>query len=475
MKLKAIVWVGFLLSLTLPGAAQGYGAYRADPWNDGKGATLRQRSGNGGGYAEVYGSYIQGNLRSSSEAGSAWTAGARTGGLKHFDRVSLTGQAAVSQTMGYRSAGSLLSRPASYLFDFYEFSPALKIRQDAELSGGLCQDLSAAWQWGIRGKVAFSKIVKQETLAHNTSFLSSGLRPGIQYRKGSFAMAASYQFSYEAERIRLNQELSPGEDTPTVFFDEGLFYGSETPWYLSPIHSDEGFLVRKFSHGAAFQLSEKALYAGLSSRWSRGEVWANAVSSSLYDFSSWDLDGDLDWSRGPHRLHASVDYLWMEHQPLPENDPSASRLTLKTALQYGFVGRGWSFAAVASLLDREGCTLVNARYRVDQQVLIPALDTRWTLALGQAGLRLAAGWTCGTLSESGPSLPSGTVANRLDRYFVRYREHMVSHKIVLSPGVRWRFGGGLYADAALWWNHGFRLEYLGADRISGTLAFGYEF
>jgi hypothetical protein len=52
---------------------------------------------------------------------------------------------------------------------------------------------------------------------------------------------------------------------------------------------------------------------------------------------------------------------------------------------------------------------------------------------------------------------------------------MVSHKIVLSPGLRWRFGGGLYADAALWWNHGFRLEYLGADRISGTLAFGYEF
>lgn len=470
---KCIICLVISLSLIpLPGLSQSYDrSYKGNPWNDGKGPTGLRLVGTGGAFAEGYGSYIQGNLRSSSEAASAWTAGTRAAVLRHHDRVSLAGSLDLSQTWGQGMAGSMMARPGAYLIDFYEFSPAPKLCQNADLSATLCQDLSASWRWGVKGDFGFVRKRKQETLSHAASYLMAGIQPGIQYRQDRFALALNYQFLYNTDRVRVTEARGAAEP-PTVFSDIGLYYGREDPWEKSLVGGGDLIFDESF-HSLSLQLSEGNLYAGMAVRLRDGHL--TRAQESMFHFSGWDLDSDLDWHRGPHRLHASVDFLSQTNRDpgFSESQPLPNRSTLKGAFQYGFSGKGWGFSAVASMLDREGSSLAGGSYTVTQQVLIPSLDMRWTLALGRAGLSLGAGWTCGWLTESLP--PPGAPPLRLSRYFVKYREHMTSHKITLSPGLRYRFGNGLYTDASVWWNHGFRMQYLGTDRVSMTFRVGYEF
>lgn len=469
MRKQVIILSLCLTLMPLCGLSQSYDrSYKGNPWNDGKGPTGLRLVGTGGAFAEGYGSYIQGNLRSSSEAASAWTAGTRAAALRQYDRLSLAGSLDLSQTWGQGMAGSLMARPGAYLVDFYEFSPAPKLCQNADLSATLCQDLSDAWRWGVKGDFGFARKRKQETLSHTASYLMAGIQPGIQYRQDRFALALNYQFLYNTDRVRVTEAKGAAEH-PTVFSDVGLYYGTEDPWEKSLV--GEEVIFDETFHGLSLQLSEGNLYAGTAVRLRDGHLFR--AQENLFHFSGWDLDADLEWRRGPHRLHASVDFFSQAGRSSGSSGSQPTRSTLKGALQYGFSGKGWGFSAVASMLDREGSTLAGGSFTVTQQVLIPSLDTRWTLSLGRALFSLGAGWTCGRLTES--LLPPGANPLRLDRYFVKYREHMTSQKITLAPGLRYRFAGGLYADAAVWWNHGFRMQYLGSDRVSATLRVGYEF
>lgn len=482
------------LLLTLPSQAQN-DAWRSNPWDDGKGATGIRLTEASGAYAESYGSFVTGGLRSSSEAASAWTAGVKTAALRHFGRFSAAGSFGYEQLWGRDMCGSMFVRPGFYPIDVYEFTPGAKVRQTYDLSGRISIDLSPSWRLGVGTDFQSANFAKRKDLRHTTYLLDFSFLPGIQYHRGRFAVALNYFLSKNAETVRAEQ-IGTKVASYDAFLDKGLYYGLGSLWTGSGMHLDEagvdGLPVSEWLQGGSLQLSRGGLYFGVRARVRNGR--AGEKQRVWYRFRGWDLDADLDYRFGPHRLHGAFGYL------AQANDESAleqkteggvtttitigsnrvfSRSVAKGSLVYDYSGKGWGLRAEASLTDREGAASVMYPYVSTQHLLIPALETEGSWTAGCFDLRLTLGWTMGCLTEADRTVPHSVTPEsspeRLDRYFLRYREHMTAQKIVVCPGLRWRFAAGFFADASLWWNHGFGLEYLGPDRMCPTLKLGYNF
>ena len=483
------------LLLTLPSQAQN-DAWRSNPWDDGKGATGIRLAEASGACAESYGSFVTGGLRSSSEAASAWTAGVRTAAVRHFDRFSAAGSFGYEQLWGRDMCGSMLIRPGFYPIDVYEFTPGAKVRQTYTMSGRISIDLSPSWRLGVGTDFQSANFAKRKDLRHTTYLLDFSVLPGIQYHRGRFAVALNYILSKNAETVRAEQ-IGTKVASYDAFLDKGLYYGQGCSlWTGSGMHLDEagvdGLPLSEWLQGGSLQLSQGGLYFGVRSRVRHGK--AGEKQRVWYRFDGWDLDADVDYRFGAHRLHGSFGFF------AQDNDESAleqkteggvtttitigsnrvfSRSVAKGSLAYAYTGKDWGLRAEASLTDREGAASVMYPYVCVQRLLMPALDAEASWTAGCFDLRLSLGWTMGWMDEEGRTVPHAATPNsspaRLESYFRRYRDHMTAQKISVCPGLRWHFTGGLYADASLGWNHGFHLRYLGPDRLCPTLKLGYNF
>ena len=462
MSKRILFLIAWLLSFAA--SAQTYDkAYLGNPWNDGKGATGLRLNRLEGAFAETYGSFVKGNLRSSSEAASAWTAGIKTAAVRHFGRFSAAGSFGYEQFWGRNMAGSMLIRPAYYPVDVYEFTPGPKVRQTYLMSGALCADISESWRIGTRLAFTSANLAKLKDLRHTTYLMDFSVLPGIQYHRDRFAVALNYLYARSVETIRAEQ-VGTKVASYEAFLDKGLFYGVGQLWTGSGVHLDEtgvdGFPLREQMHGVSLQLSQGNFYAGVLARLRSGQ--AGEKQRVWYRFRGWDLDADAEYrfktAGGSHSLHASFDFLSQGNNEYALEQKTEGgvtttvtlgsnrvfgRSTAKAALRYAFTGRVMGFSLTGSFLDREGAASVMYPYLSTQRVWIPSVDARVSALAGPVAFRLDLGWACGKLSEQDTQVPHTvepvSVPQRLERYFVRYREHMTCQKIVVAPGLRWRF------------------------------------
>ena len=251
------------LLVTALSQAQTYDqAWHSNPWNDGKGATGIRLSEASGAYAESYGSFITGGLRSASEAASAWTAGVKTAAVRHFARFSAAGSFGYEQMWGEDMCGSMLVRPGFYPVDIYEFTPGSKVRQTYDMTGDLSIDLSPSWRAGVGTRFTSANYAKRKDLRHTTYLLDLALQPGIQYHRGRFAVALNYILSKNGETVRAEQ-VGTKVASYDAFLDKGLYYGTGQLWTGSGIHLDEagvsGFPLSEWLQGGSLQLSRDGL------------------------------------------------------------------------------------------------------------------------------------------------------------------------------------------------------------------------
>ncbi len=488
------------LLVTFASQAQSYEmAWRSNPWNDGKGATGIRLVEASGAYAESYGSFITGGLRTSHEAPSAWTAGVKTAAVRHFGRFSAAGSFGYEQMWGKDMCGSMLIRPGYYPVDVYEFTPGPKVRQTYDMSGDLSVDLSPSWRLGVGTDFMSANYAKRKDLRHTTYLLDFSVLPGIQYHKGRFAVALNYILSKNGETVRAEQ-VGTKVSTYDAFLDKGLFYGTGQLWTGSGMHLDEagvdGFPLSEWLQGGSVQLSRDGWYFGVRSRVRRGQ--AGEKQKVWYRFNGWDLDADLDYrfrtGAGMHRLHGAFSFF------AQDNDESAleqkteggvtttvtiganrvfSRSVASGSLRYDFTGKGWDLSVETSLTEQEGAASVMYPFLFQERTLVPAADLCIRAVAGRFTFRMASGWSCGTLTGTDRQVAHSVTAvsspERLESYFLRYQDQLTAQKISLSPGLRYTFGKGLYADAGLWWCHGFNVQYIGPDRVEATLKLGYNF
>lgn len=499
MNKRILTFLAALLVSALSLAQSYEAAYRANPWNDGKGSTGIRLTEAGGAYAESFGSFTMGGLRGTSEAASAWTAGVKTAAVRHFGRFSVAGAFGYEQLWGKDMCGSMLIRPGYYPIDVYEFTPGPKVRQTYEMRGELSIDLSPSWRVGVGTAFTSANLAKRKDLRHTTYLLDLGVQPGIQFHRGDFAIALNYLLSKNAETVRAEQ-VGTKVASYDAFLDKGLYYGVGQLWTGSGIHLDEagvdGLPLSELVQGASLQLSRGGLYFGALARWRSGQ--AGEKQKVWYRFGGWDLDADLDYrfasGSGTHTLHAGFTLF------AQDNDESAleskteggvtttltlgsnrifSRREAQGSLRYAFTGRRWDFSASASLTDREGVSSVMYPYVRGEQLLIPAADLGVTVRAGRFAFSLASGWSCGALNSSEREVAHSatplSAPTRLDVFFIKYRELETAQKLTLAPGVRCCFGPGLYVDAGLWWRHGFGMQVLGSDRVEASLILGYNF
>ena len=499
MNKRILVLLAALMVSALSLAQSYESAYRANPWNDGKGSTGIRLTETGGAYAESYGSFTTGGLRGTSEAASAWKAGVKTAAVRHFGRFSVAGAFGYEQLWGQDMCGSMLIRPGYYPIDVYEFTPGPKVRQTYDMGGELSIDLSPSWRVGVGTAFTSANLAKRKDLRHTTYRLDLGVQPGIQYHNGRFAVALNYILSKNAETVRAEQ-VGTKVASYDAFLDKGLYFGVGQLWTGSGIHLDEagvdGLPLSELMQGASLQLSRGGLYLGAMARWHSGQ--AGEKQKVWYRFGGWDLDADLDYRLetgcGAHTLHAGVDFFAQDNdESVLESKTEGgvtttltlgsnriySRREARGSLRYAFAGRRWDFSAAASLTDREGVSSVMYPYVRGEQLLIPAADLRATVRAGRFAFSLASGWSCGTLKgserEVAHSATPLSAPTRLDAFFIKYRELETAQKLTLAPGVRCGFGPGLYVDAGLWWRHGFGMQVLGSDRVEASLKLGYNF
>lgn len=495
MNRKILTGLAALL-LTLPSPARNAEqAWRSNPWNDGKGATGIRLVQASGAYAESYGSFVTGGLRTTYEAPSAWTAGVKTAAVRHYGRFSAAGSFGYEQMWGKDMCGSMLIRPGFYPIDVYEFTPGPKVRQTYDMSGRLSVDLGPSWRLGLGTDLESANYAKRKDLRHTTYLLDFCIFPGIQFHRGRFAVALNYILSKNGEMVRAEQ-VGTRVASYDAFLDKGLYYGTGSLWTGSGMHLDEagvdGLPLSEWLQGGSLQLSRGGWYLGVRSRARKGQ--AGEKQKVWYRFSGWDLDADLEYRSGPHRLHGTFGFFSQS------NDESAleqkteggvtttvtvganrvfTRSFTKGSLRYDYTGERWDFIAGTSLTEREGVSSVMYPFLSCERTLVPEAELGVRAIAGAFIFRLDARWTCGSLTgtdgEVSHNVTPLSAPVRLESYFLRYRDQLTAQKLSLAPGVRFHFGKGLYADASLWWNHGFKMQYIGSDRVEAALRLGYYF
>jgi len=468
-------------------------------WNDGKGVTGIRQDSVSVAYAEVYGNYISGALRSSSEASVAWAAGARTSAIRHLDKFSLAGSFSFEQVWSYGHAGSMFTRQGYFPIDIYEFTPGNKQRQTYKVDGGISVDVSPTLRLGAIADFTSANYSKTKDLRHTTYMLDFDFKPGIQYHLDDFAIAFNYVYSRSTETVKAEQVGSTVAEYQ-VFLDKGLFYGVMQEWNGSGVHLNEAGInslpVSEDINGGSVQMSAGDFYASVQARARSGK--AGEKQKVWCRFNGWDLDADLGYkirsAVATHYLRGSFRYMSQtnnEYALVSKTEGGVTntvtlgynhlytRSVQREALSYEYEGKRWTAFAEASFRHINGIATVMYPFKTDHTLLMPGVDLAGSCRLGQVLLRLAMGWTNGKIREEQTlvSENSGvqTEPMRLERYFVRYSEHLSANKIVVAPSVRYNFGPGLYVEAAYWWNHGFDMFYLGTDRNSATIKFGYNF
>ena len=404
--------------------------------------------------AETAGSYTSGGLRSASSGAEEWRMGVRAATVQHFDRISIAGSFGFEQLWGKSMAGSMLVRPGFFPVDIYEFTPGDKSRQTYSFDAGVCADIAPKWRIGVGMDLTTAHNVKADDLRHTSGMLDFAVKPGVQFHDGALAASASYIFSRSSES--LSAEENPDLET---FRDEGLYYGVRSSW------SGGDVSLLEYVHGVCAKVRAGGFQAN--ARWARHNGNSSFPQGVSHDFRGFDASFGCEYKYVGDALthHAGV-HLKVTGQDscTPDVEDLFSRSTLYSDISYDFFGSGWNAGLVVGYVYKRG----EVRDALTQSLRMPSFTLRGAKGVGPVKFALAASFSNGVMEDS-------EGASRLESYFLKYREHMTSDKITLIPSVRYSFCGKLYAEIMANWQHGFRLEYLGADRCCTAIKLGCKF
>ena len=479
------------------------GGYREasgrNPWNAGANAAGMRQDTLSGSFAELYGSYVTGGLRSASEAASAWSAGARAASLKHLRRFSMSGSFGFEQMQGEGMAGSMFIKPGFYPVNVYEFTPGSKTLQTYSFSGGLSVDLGEHLRIGGRMDFESSNYAKRKDLRHTNYRLDMTVAPGIQWHSGPLSVGANFIFSKNSETVNAEQ-VGSNVSSYEVFFDEGLYYGTREIWTGSGVHLSEagvsGFPVAETIVGAALQASWRGIYADV--QWRSRSGFAGEKQTVWYRFPGSDIAVGALWrfrtAGASHSLRAQFTCLDQSNyetvlDKVTEGGVTTtveygsnlifSRRNASASVDYSLSKGAWGWGLKVALSDQSGTVSNMYPYVMTQHLLLPSLEGRSSLKAGGFAFSLALRWAQGAIwdkcTESVQDSGVAALPVRLDSYYAKYKEHLTSYKINVAPAVRYDFGGGLYAEASAQWLHGFEIKLLGSDRINAGLRLGYNF
>jgi len=500
MNKKTLVLAVTLLA-TVTASAQRYNkVVRNNFWNDGSNVTGIRQDTVSVSYAEAAASFQTGGLRGASSADKAWTAGATAATVHHLKKFSLKGTFGFEQFWGSGMGGSMFVRPDFFPVNVYEFTPGNKLRQTYSFDGGVSVDISDNWRIG--GKLDFlsSNFAKRKDLRHTTWLLDLSVAPGFMYHDGDFAIGANYLFRKVSETVNAEQVGSTVSGYE-AFFDKGLYYGVRQLWTGSGVHLSEsgvnGLPVAEIFNGLTIQTSYRGFYLDAAADYRVGK--AGEKEHVWYRFAGFDLSSHAGYRfSGESRRHvfrASFDLLNQDNnetvrEKITEGGVTNeveygavrvfSRNIVHAGLDYENGGGRWTFGGKLSLTSRKGTVSVMYPYVGNQSLFMPCVDLRASCRIAMFTLKMAVRWSDGRMKDGQRTVVEEyatiTVPERLESYYMKYKEHMTSEKIVLSPGVTCDFPKGFYAAAACNWEKGFGIRYLaGSTRTFATLKFGYNF
>lgn len=493
--------IAAMLCASLAASGQSYQrVIKRNFWNEGTNVVGIRQDTLSASNAEIYGNYITGELRASSDAKSAWTAGVRASAIRHLKKFSMKGSFGFEQMEGQGMAGSMFVKQGYYPINVYEFTPGSKTLQTYSFTGGISVDISPEWRLGGQMLFESSNYAKRKDLRHTTYRMDMTVSPGVQYHNGDLAIGLNYIFSKNSESVSAEQ-IGSSVASYDVFFDKGLYYGVRQIWTGSGVHLSEpgvnGLPLREIINGVSVQASYGRAYADVSWRARYGTVGEKQFI--WFRFPGWDLTAHAGFAfsgdRGSHRILATAEYFSQDNEETSLEKVSSggvttveefgacrifSRRNMKASLTYDYASRMLNFSALLSMTDQQGLVSNMYPYLMYQRLLQPYVEAKATGHFGRLDVTLMLsyrqGWMNDTMREVSPSTGVTSEPERLESYFLKYREHMTCRNITVAPAVKYNFGKGFYAEASVRWNRGFNLVYFaGPDRTSATLRLGYDF
>jgi len=486
--------------LSLPMSAQTYQkVVGRNFWNDGINVAGIRQDSLSRSVAEIFGGHESGGFKASFEASNSWHVGARAATITHLKKFSMTGSFGFRQFEGDGMKGSMFVKPGFYPFNIHEFTPGHKTIQTYNIAGGVSVDIAPNWRIGGRADFEATNYSKRKDLRHTNYRMELDVVPCVQYHNGPLSLGLTYIYSRNTESV-VAEQIGSSVESYEAFFDKGLFYGVRQVWTGSGIHlKDEGvngFPVKENMHGASAQFSYKNAYADI--RWRSRLGVAGEKDCIWYRFPGWDLNTNLGYrftsKHGTNIFRGKLNYLKQDNYETVLDKVTSggvtttaqygsnliySRSILNASIIYRLVMKLWEFGGDVAVIDTYGQTMTMYPYVAYERLTIPAVTVSALRHLWRFDLGLAVMWSNGLMSDtlSQVSSDSGVQGSpeRLDAFFVRFREQMTSDKIVLTPSVRYNFNKPFFIQGSFRWLRGFNLEYLGDNRFNSALTFGYNF
>lgn len=501
MNRKAVIFLIVLFFGAFAADAQSYyRIFRRNFWNDGDNVVGIRQDTVSRSVVDIYGKYVAGEYKASFEAESQWNAGIHAATVRHLEKFSMAGEFGFEQAWGEGMKGSMFIKPGFYPFNIYEFTPGPKTLQVYTVRGGISVDVAPHWRIGGKVDLETSNYSKRKDLRHTNYRMEMTFAPGVQYHNGKLALGAAYVYSRNTETLTAEQ-VGSSVSGYEAFFDKGLYYGVRELWTGSSMHLSEagvnGFPVCENIHGVSAQMSYGNVYADV--RWRSRYGIAGEKQCIWYRFPGWDLRSRAGWrfasAHGSNTFRLAFDMLDQSNYETVLDKTTTGgvttyveygsnlifrRVITDVVLDYKFAGQRWEFGGTLALADQKGEVSMMYPYAARQHLVMPAVQGSALVHCGRVDLSLMLRWGQGAIKDKVVSLDDASGVQgeleRLDSYYIRFKEHMTSYKLAVAPAVRYNFPIGIYVEASGRWIQGFEIQYLSGNyRASAMFSVGYNF
>ena len=238
-------------------------------------------------FAEFHTGFESGRFHDISDADRASRAGVRAGTLTHLHKSSFLGTISFDQRNGTGTKGSILTAPGRYPFDFLVSTPGDKTLRTLDVAGGYTLTLSPSWAVGGKMDFTYENAARRAETRLTSRRFDLSLEPSVLFRHDDFRAGLSLLFRKQ------NEAFTNGKNGPSVFINEGLFYG---------LRSDLGGIGNSFtpisslSCGAAVQgsLMEKVCLEVAYIR-SMGETGDKTISGYTFPENKVSVLAEFRW------------------------------------------------------------------------------------------------------------------------------------------------------------------------------------
>jgi len=476
-------------------------ALRTNFWNDGSNPVgIRQDSSIArAAQAELYGNVSAGGFRQSYEAAVPWSVGAKASSFVHLAKFSMKGSFSFEQMQGENMCGSMFVNPGYYPIDALEFTPGRKIKQTYAFDGAISVDVADQWRVGLGMDFTSANLSKRKDVRHSNYLLDMTVTPGVIWHGEKWA-------------VGLNTILRKTTDTPTAkqigtkdtykaFLDKGLYYGKYEDWEGSGLHLSEsgvsGLPVKEIFSGAGIQIQHGSAFLdinyqkGVGTIGEKQYIWFRFPSRNLL------LNYGDRWQgrRFAQSVRVAVDWhLLTNNETVIEkvteggvtttvehgSNQILSRQITNLLVEYALQDDVQEFVLKSGVKETLSEASQMYPYVVDRNLSQWMVAMGYTRHIASVDVGGALGYRAGFVKENERVVngDSGVTSEllRLDSYNKMDIDYQTAHRINLGAYVTYNFQKGIYVKAMVDYTGAISVSALpGADRVTATLKFGYNF